>query len=185
MIKFLGLLALSVFLSLQAFAHGGACRSFLDEAFRRDGQSFAYQRFRAYGTVVTARDPLGHRAFSMAPDFEIEDGLDNSSAKNKRHFLMRPDAYAEQISGSMKLVFLDRGNGDEDSATLTIRRNGTADIRLNTWGVTVPLNDISCFDGHSGPEFVISGVSSSGGFGLTLYSFLIEPCRSRWGACSH
>lgn len=181
MIKFLGLLALSVFLSLQAFAHGGSCRSFLDEALRTDGALFAYQRFRGYGTVVTARDPLGHRAFSMAPDFEIEDGLDNSSAKNKRHFLMRPDAYAQQISGSMKLVFLDRGNGDEDSATLTLRRNGTAQIRLNTWNVTVPLDNVSCFDGHSGPEFIISGERSSSGFGRTIYTFLIEPCIGRFG----
>lgn len=184
MIRFFGVLALSVCVSMQAFAHGGACRPFLDEALRTEGAFFDYQRFRAYGTLVTARDPLGFRAFSMAPDFEIEDGLDNRSAENKRHFLMRPDAYAQKFSGSMKLVFLNRGNGDEDSATLTVHRNGTAEIRLNTWGVTVPLNDVSCFDGHSGPEFLISGVSSSGGYGLTLYSFLIEPCRSRWGACS-
>ena len=181
MIRLAVLSALSVLLSLQAYAHGDSCRAFLDEALRLDGQAYAYSYHRAYGTVVTAPDPLGHRGFSMAPDFEIEEGIDNPSAKNKRHFQMRGDAYAQQISGHMKLVFLDRGNGDEDEATLTIRRNGETEIYLRTWDARVVLDDVSCFDGHSGPEFIISGSSSSLGFGLSLYSFLIEPCIGRFG----
>lgn len=181
MIKFIGASILAVFLSMQAFAHGDACRPFLDEAFRVDGQSAAYSRFRAYGTVVTARDPLGHRGFTMATDFEIEDGLDNSTAARKRHFEMRPDFYAEQMSGSMRIVYLNRGNGDADEATLKIRRNGAAELYLRTWDTLIVLDDIMCFDGHSGPEFILSGVDQSPRFGLSVYTFLVEPCIGRSG----
>lgn len=155
---------------------GRSCAAYFQTLFGSHARQPGSPTLLVEGTRVTARGEGGFASFAMAPAFEAEDGVASASAKTNAAFELgyyRPDsAYVGQFVD----VFPERGNGDADLSTLTLKAGGEASITLNRWGDSdVPLESLTCYSGHTGDAFVMTATSRTGSHGFNLYSFVIDP----------
>jgi hypothetical protein len=85
-------------------------------------------------TQVTARNGFGFVAFTMRDGFQIESTPLNTPAAGAKATFAAPRVTTDAFSGVFHEVFPERGNGDEDRASLWVGRNGNFWVGWVTWG---------------------------------------------------
>jgi hypothetical protein len=163
--------------SRAAAVDDGSCLPFFTQAF-----SPAFNYLEVIGTRVTARGPGGFASFSMSETYEVESGLASPAAAAQSAFrIHRAGAGTDRYySGKFHDVFPERGNGDEDLTTFTFTIGGSVRLVLDSWGGgSVPLAGVSCYSGHFGDSFILTGYNRTPGWGVSVFSFLVMPPFSR------